>query len=108
MTNAPTPPTISEPLDWAAWNAVHDYFRALFRSQQIGVQWLGEQATGVTPVYIDRPLTVQWQALAPIAVVLTGRVREDLDTAMAEGRGNEWVSLSEISCADWVEIKVTT
>ena len=93
-------------MDWADWNAVHDYFRALFRSQQIGVEWLQEQATGETPVYIDRPLTVQWQALAPIAIVISGQVREDLDKAMAEGRGAEWVSLSQISCVDWVEIKV--
>lgn len=99
----PPPPPTSETIDWFA---VREYFRALFASQGIEARWLGEQPTGVTPVYLNRPLVVQWQTLAPIAKAIEGTVGHELANALASGRETEWVSLRQIDLGDWTDISV--
>ena len=90
----PAPPRrfYATPNTTAEWQTIHDYLRALFASQNITVDWRGEQPTGVTPVYLSAPLRVQWQTLVPIAGALDGSVGDVLDT-LDDQRAREWISM---------------
>lgn len=100
---APLAPPRTEAIDWPA---VHGYLRALFAGQGIRVDWRGEQPTGVTPVYISRPLLIQWHALAPIIRALDVELSQAATDALASGDMNQWISLRRIQLEDWTDIRV--
>ena len=103
----PAPPRrfYATPNTTAEWQTIHDYLRALFASQNITVDWRGEQPTGVTPVYLSAPLRVQWQTLVPIAGALDGSVGDVLDT-LDDQRAREWISVRKLTLKDWTDIVV--
>lgn len=53
------------------------------------MDWRGEPPTGVTPVYLNAPLVVQWQTLVPMAGALDGSVGDVLDELFDEPRTSE-------------------